>query len=486
VNPGTNQPDRPLPVVIQGGMGVGVSSWRLARTVARAGGLGVISGVAPDLVLARWLQDGDPDGLVRAAIADYPDQEFLAATLTKFFRPGGRPAGKSYRPITKLDLNQRIDAVRMTALGAYAQVRMAKAGHDGVVGINLLEKVQLWTPAALLGAVLAEVDYVLVGAGVPTHLPRVLNGIAAGQPVSLPIDVAGALSGESYDITLDPTVVVPGLTAPLKRPTFLAIISSNILATYLARDEATKPDGFVVEGPGAGGHNAPPRKLVLDESGEPIYGPRDEVDLAKLATIGLPFWLAGGYANPDKVAEALEHGAAGVQVGTAFALSDESGLTEPIRRTLVARLRADDLNVRTDPLASPTGFPFKVVQLPGTVADPAVGGARERICDLSYLRTPYRRDDGSIGYRCASEPVDDYVRKGGTVEDTVGRMCLCNGLSATHDQAQLRKNGTVEPPLVTLGADRAQLAGLFDQFEENWGAADVMTWLMSKVAVPVG
>jgi hypothetical protein len=35
-----------------------------------------------------------------------------------------------------------------------------------------------------------------------------------------------------------------------------------------------------------------------------------------------------------------------------------------------------------------------------------------------------------------------------------------------------------------LGADRAQLAGLFDEFESTWSAADVMDWLMSKVAVP--
>ncbi len=483
MNPRTSVVDRTLPVVIQGGMGVGISTWQLARTVAKSGGLGVISGVAPDLLLARWLQDGDVDGSVRAAIADYPDAEFVAQTIDKFFRPNGRPAGKPYRPITKLDLNQRIDAVRLTALGSYAQVHLAKSGHDGLVGINLLEKVQLWTPAALLGAVLADVDYVLVGAGVPTHLPRVLDQLANLQPVSLPIDVAGAQSGDVHQITLDPSIVVPGLRAPLKRPQFLAIVSSNILATYLARDEATRPDGFVIEGPTAGGHNAPPRKLVLDETGQPIYGPRDEVDFDKLATIGLPFWLAGGYASPDKVAEALASGAAGVQVGSAFALADESGLTEPIRRTLITRLVADTLDVRTDPLASPTGFPFKVVQLPGTVADPNVLQARERICDLSYLRAPYRRSDGSIGYRCPSEPVDDYVRKGGAIEDTVGRLCLCNGLTATQGQPQVKANGTTEPPLVTLGADRAQLAELLDRYPEGWNATDVVAWLTSKVAV---
>ena len=48
--------DRPLPRVIQGGMGIAVSSWRLASAVARAGQLGVVSGTALDLVLARRQQ----------------------------------------------------------------------------------------------------------------------------------------------------------------------------------------------------------------------------------------------------------------------------------------------------------------------------------------------------------------------------------------------------------------------------------------------
>jgi NAD(P)H-dependent flavin oxidoreductase YrpB (nitropropane dioxygenase family) len=187
--------------------------------------------------------------------------------------------------------------------------------------------------------------------------------------------------------------------------------------------------------------------------------------------------VAGGYATPAKLREAQAAGAVGVQIGTAFALADESGMTPPVRTVLRERVLADTLRVRTDPLASPTGFPFKVAQVPGTVADPTTYGARERICDLSYLRTPYRRDDGTVGYRCASEPVDAYVRKGGDAADTVGRMCLCNGLAATAGLAQVRDDDTVEPFLVTLGADRSQLTGLLELHPHGWSAIDVMQWL---------
>lgn len=97
--------------------------------------------------------------------------------------------------------------------------------------------------------------------------------------------------------------------------------------------------------------------------------------------------------------------------------------------------------MRTDALASPTGFPFKVVQLPGTVSEPATYEARTRICDLGYLRQPYRTADGKVGYRCPAEPIEDYVKKGGKIEDTVGRKCICNGLIATVGMGQVRKGG---------------------------------------------
>src|SRR6185437_15444124 len=106
----------------------------------------------------------------------------------------------------------------------------------------------------------------------------------------------------------------------LERPKFLAIVSSNTLAVTMLRRASGRVDGFVIEGPTAGGHNAPPRgKLQLTSSGEPIYGERDAVNLADLRALGVPFWLAGGYGHAGQLQYALEQGAAGIQAGTAFA-----------------------------------------------------------------------------------------------------------------------------------------------------------------------
>ncbi len=245
----------------------------------------------------------------------------------------------------------------------------------------------------------------------------------------------------------------------MSRPRFLAIVSSATLATFLAGNANGTPDGFVIEAPQAGGHNAPPRgRPQLDDDGEPVYGPRDRIDHAGIAALGLPFWLAGGYATPERLADAPARGACGVQVGTACALCDESGIEPGLKRRLLDQAIDRVAVVRTDPVASPTGFPFKLAEVEGTSSDPAVAEARERRCDLGYLREPYRRPDGAVGYRCAAEPVEDRVRKGGQAEDTEDRRCLCNGRVATIGLGQVRRDGYEEPSLVTAGDDLLEAA----------------------------
>jgi len=221
-------------------------------------------------------------------------------------------------------------------------------------------------------------------------------------------------------MNFDPSDYAEGPLPLLHRPRFLAIVSSNTLATSILRRANGRVDGFVVESPTAGGHNAPPRgKLQLNENGEPIYGERDEVDIAGLRALGVPFWMAGGYGSPQKVREALDQGAAGVQVGTAFAFTIESGLRPDLKNSLLAQATTGTGEVFTDPLASPTGFPFKVALLQGSYSDPEVAAARTRVCDIGLLRESYATPEGKIGYRCAAEPVANYVAKGGKIEETV-------------------------------------------------------------------
>jgi NAD(P)H-dependent flavin oxidoreductase YrpB (nitropropane dioxygenase family) len=470
------------PVIIQGGMGVGVSSWRLARAVSQAGSLGVVSGTALDTVLARRLQDGDPDGSVRRAMGHFPNQDVVRRVLRRYFRARGRTEGQGYLPVPKLQLRQRVEGQELAVLANFVEVWLAKEGHDGLVGINFLEKIQMATPAAALGAVLAGVDYVLMGAGVPREIPRLLTDVAAGRPGGVSVDVKGA--DQPCHVEVDAQALLGLAPEARRRPVFLAIISSAMMAGYLARDEATRPDGYVIEGAIAGGHNAPPRgKLVLDEERQPVYGPRDEVDVDKVRALGLPFWLAGGYGTPQGLAGARAAGAVGVQVGTLFALAADSALDPRLRAELRARLAEGSLTVRTDAQASPTGFPFKVAQLPDTLSESELYQDRTRLCDLSYLRTPYVASNGSIGYRCPSEPAHMYLRKGGSIEETIGRKCLCNALTANVGLGQTRRDGYAEQTLVTLGADLDGARAIAAVFPAGWTAREAVEWLLADVEV---
>jgi len=466
---------RTLPRIIQGGMGVGVSSWQLAREVSRAGHLGVVSGTALDLTVARRLQDGDPGGHVRRALAAFPDPAMAARILDRYFLPAGRVEGTPYRPIPRLGVRPNPAVDELTVVANFVEVWLAREGHDGLVGINYLEKIQLATPVAALGAMLAGVDVVVMGAGVPRQIPALLTDLAAGRAGGVDVDVEGA--EQPYRVQVDPQALLGEHLPALRRPQFLAIVSATVLAAYLAREERTRPDGFVVEGHCAGGHNAPPRGKMVIEDGEPVYGTRDEVDLTKIAALGLPFWLAGGYGSEQGLSDALAAGASGIQVGSLFALAAESGLRADLKQRAIHDLATEDLPVRTDAGASPTGFPFKVARLPGTLAEPAVYEARSRLCDLGYLRTPYLTGDGHVGYRCPAEPADHHVRKGGDAAATAGRVCLCNALTAAIGLGQVRPNGEIEPPLVTLGSDVSGVRAMAARHPDGWSAAEALEFL---------
>ncbi|MCZ7535632.1 MAG: nitronate monooxygenase [Acidimicrobiia bacterium] len=390
--------------------------------------------------------------------------------------------GEGYRTVPTLAMESPVVLRELTVLANFAEVWLAKEGHDGPIGVNYLEKVQLPTPFAVYGALLAGVDYVLMGAGIPADLPRMISSLALGEPVAYRLSVEGAEAGDDFSVRLDPSDLLGSRAPRLARPRFLAIVASNTLASFLAKDPATRPDGFVVEGETAGGHNAPPRgPLHLDDRGEPVYGLRDRVDLDRMAAIGLPFWLAGGFAEPQRLREAIDSGAAGVQVGSAFALCEESGFLPEYKRAIIDAALSGEVDVFTDPVASPSGYPFKVVRLPGTMSESTVYEDRRRVCDLGFLRSAFKQEDGSVGYRCASEPVTAFVRKGGRREETVGRKCLCNALLAASGYGQVRGTG-VEPALVTGGDDIVRVARSLAGATGTWTAADVVAYLLGTDA----
>ncbi len=465
-------------------MGFGISDWRLASAVSKLGQLGVVSGTALDAVLARKLQDGDPGGHVRRALEHFPFPGAAKRILDAYFIEGGLSAGESYKHIPMHTVEGSPAAAELCVTGNFVEVFLAKEGHNKPVGVNYLEKIQLPHLPSIYGAMLAGVDVVIMGAGIPLTVPGILDSLSRHEAVEYPVVVTGVEGEiEIVNVPFDPHTLMEGAAepAPLNRPDFYPIVTTESLAGILLKRANGSIEGFIVEAHSAGGHNAPPRgKGGLSDAGEPVYGARDDAKLAKFQSFDVPFWLAGSYGSAEGLRSALDAGAAGVQVGTAFALCEESGLLPDSRRQLVLQALEGKARVFTDPVASPTGFPFKVADLEGTLSDPRIYKSRRRICDIGFLRQPYRKADGGIGYRCAAEPVAAYVAKGGKEEETVGRKCLCNALAADIGYPQRLPDGSREKALVTMGDDLVNIGIFCRNGAVDFSAADVIDTILDR------
>lgn len=467
-----------FPEIIQGGMGVGVSLWSLARAVSRLGGIGVISGTLVEVVVARTLQMGDPCGHIRRALAHFPVKEVADRVIAEYFIPSGKASEARFKNVPLFGMSPKKSLTDLIVCANFAEVFLAKEGHRGLVGINLLEKVQLPTMCALYGAMLAGVDCVFVGAGIPKQVPRVLDDLSCHRCTSYRIDVIGASPGDDFHSCFEPQAFCGRKLPRLKRPMFFPIISSPSIIKRFFMDKPGAIQGFVVELPPAGGHNAPPRgEKQFNERDEPIYGERDAIDWKGCATLGLPFWVGGGYASPEKLTEARAHGAQGIQVGSIFALCEESGMDKILKVVSLKMAFRGELEIFTDPRASPSGLPFKVANLPCTLAFASVYNSRPRVCDMGRLRTQYRMANGKVGFRCSAENVSAFVAKGGSEGEVQGRRCLCNGLLATAGFPQRQSNGSIEPSIVTLGSDVSFVSAFMKKEDDSYTAEDVMKYL---------
>jgi len=477
--------------LIQGGMGVYVSNWRLAKAVAiEKPGItaGTVSGTGLDVVYVRLLQLGDPGGQILRAFTAFDTQFGVGIgkkIYDRYFIDGGKTPDDQFqygpkptvctadgsraipmqiqntKPII-LMLNDEL--VELLIVTNFAEVWLAKENHTGIIFINYLKKVELPLIFAMYGAMLAGVDGIIVGAGNPDGLPAVCSYLAKHTAVITDLSVLYRESGEKYILSFDPGSIAKGkLTQkPLIRPAFLAIVSLENLVSALALNSSQPPDGFIIEHHTAGGHNAPPQGTTkYDTLGQPLYSELDEPDLAAIRQEGLPFWLAGGYNSHTKLEMALEAGATGVQVGSSFALAEESGLSFAYRNALFTEFkkgRTDEDLVRTSSF-SPTGFPFKVAQLIGTLADEDVYSDRRRYCDLGLLKQIglSKPDDAGMRrlfQRCSAGPVEEFISKRGLLHNSESKRCLCNGLLAGIGLGQVGTQPgeqAEEPAIITLG-----------------------------------
>ena len=460
---------------IQGGMGVYISTPFLANVVSRLGALGTVSGVAPERMLAIILGLGDPGGHYRRALAHFPFPHIAQKVLDAFYIEEGNPRGLKQRPMPMFTPEPSQLLIASTVCANFAFVWLAKEGHSNRVSVNFLTKIGGPIPFAMVGVMLAGVDVVTMGAGIPRDIPKLMLDIMAGLPATYQVPVVGKKI-TSFPMTFDYERFFGGKLPPLKLPLFLPIVGSDSLASILFRKcPQGSIAGFVVEGESAAGHNAPPRTRVPDGAGgtKLVYGAKDAIDYQAIAKLGVPVWLAGSQASPEAFAHARSIGARGVQLGTLFAFCEESGMHPELRRQALQLAFNGRLPIETNEIASPTGFPFKVAPIPGTIWDQEVYAQRSFMCDQGVLTTWYETPQGTIGTRCPAEPVEDFVAKGGLESETKGKVCLCKSLIGT----------TVfgcagYPPIMTLGRDACRIAQrLMKDENSSYTAADALAYL---------
>ena len=360
------------------------------------------------------------------------------------------------------------ERVETMILAAFVEVFLAKEGHDNPVGFNCLEKMQLPLMPSIFGAMLAGADMLTIGAGLPVYIPKVLGSILAMQPCTIPLRTEGK-SNVPHWVEFNPRRYIPNkyrssVITQLKRPLFFPTISSPLAGKMMLRKKASLVDGFIVENHRAGGHNAPPRKK---DSNGPSYGKKDEIDTTAIAALGKPFWLAGGFATPEKLYEAVKQGASGIQAGSVFAFCAESGLDTVQKKECLELFVNNGISVKTDFEASPTGYPFKTILKAGTATDLKASYRGKRKCDLGYLGTIGRKEDGTLFYHCPATGSD------------ANALCVCNGLMSAAGLPQSRGEYT-EPPLLTCGDDHA-VVGALASLVPNYTAEDALDYIRGKL-----
>ncbi len=306
-------------------MGVGVSNWRLANAVSKLGQLGVVSGTALDQLFVRRLADGDKGGDMRRGLDAFPFLKWPSASgrSTSFPAASQRNGLPDCGDASKAGPAQARGAVR----GQQLRRGLSGQGRPQESRRHQFSRKGCSSPICLpfTAPCWPGLGYVLMGAGIPLHIPGVLDSFAAHQPR---VQAVGRWRAAGDGLADVPQSGRPcrGRTA---RPSS-AQVPGHCFFQHLGHHHAAPRQRPRRRTDSRNAHRrraqcAPARQAPALCVRQPVYGERDAVNIAGLRALGVPFWLAGGYGSPEKVREALDQGAAGVQVGTAFAFTEESG-----------------------------------------------------------------------------------------------------------------------------------------------------------------
>ena len=227
----------------------------------------------------------------------------------------GEPAKAAINAANLEALDREIHAARRIAAGA------------GLLAVNVMRAVAEYA-AYVRQACRSGIDAIVVGAGLPLDLPE--------------------------------------LTADYPKVALVPILSdARGIALILKKWErkGRLPDAIVIEHPKhAGGHLGAAR---IEDLGDPRFDFEQVLPEARalLRSMGaeerVPLIPAGGIGSPQRVRELFDLGAAAVQIGTAFAVTEESDAHPEFKRVLAGAGPQDIVE-----FVSVAGLPARAVRTP--------------------------------------------------------------------------------------------------------------------------
>jgi nitronate monooxygenase len=221
---------------------------------------------------------------------------------------------------------QAIEAANLVALDREIRAARDIAAGNGIIAVNVMRAVSQYA-GYVRQSCASGADAIVVGAGLPFDLPE--------------------LTADYPDVAL-----IPILSE--------ARAIGLVLRKWMRKGRL--PDAIVIEHPRyAGGHLGAAK---IDDVADPRFDfaevlPAAERLYAELGIAPIPLIVAGGINSPGRVREAFALGAAGVQVGTPFAVTVESDAHPNFKRVLAEAGPADIVT-----FMSVAGLPARAVRTP--------------------------------------------------------------------------------------------------------------------------
>ena len=205
------------------------------------------------------------------------------------------------------------------------EIRKARRETTGILGVNIMVALTDY-PDMVRTAIAEGIDIIFSGAG-------------------LPLDLPGYLTSGSH------TKLVP-------------IVSSARAAQILCKKWLSRykylPDGFVVEGPKAGGHIGFKEHQIDDPNFSLKNLVSDVINIVEefenKEGKNIPVIAAGGIYNGEDIYTFLELGAAGVQMGTRFVATYECDADNAFKQAYIDAKKEDIVIIK-----SPVGMPGRAI-----------------------------------------------------------------------------------------------------------------------------